>query len=258
MIQAVFWSKPDKEITYEGTFSSFAECRAKYGERVLGYSTQDQSEKALQDIRKLKARTKSDEGFDLGWESQRLNFLPTLLSGFGNGQLRILDVGGGYAQTFINLERALKGRTLEYSVIELPGVVKNSWEIFSDDSLVSFYTEDDWPSSTFDLVYFGSSLQYFEDYNGIIRRCALANPRYIVIADTTLGAAPTTVVAQVNMPNNVIPRWVFNSLEIEELLYELGFALKLRTNNFYPFHNFNNYEGLISKTQHSNFVFEKI
>ena len=120
---------------------------------------------------------------------------------------------------------------------------------------MNFYTLDLAPKSKYDLVYFGSSLQYFEDWKAMIHMAVSSNPKYILISDTTVGDIETFVCAQVNDTRTVIPRWVFGIAELDELFINFGYKRILRTTNYYPFHNFYNYDGEHRNIEHANLAF---
>ena len=83
----------------------------------------------------------------------------------------------------------------------------------------------------------------------------ISNPKYVLISDTTVGDVPTFVCAQVNDPRTVIPRWVLNMDDLDDLFSMFGYTRVLRTSNYYPFHNFYNYEGDYKNIEHANLVF---
>lgn len=103
-------------------------------------------------------------------------------------------------------------------------------------------------------MYFGSSLQYFENYRNILIETISLNPDYIVITDTPMGSMNTFVCAQVNMKDIVIPRLVFGLEELLEFFKSEGFDLIHKSYMYYPFHNFDNYNPPYSNSLHTNLI----
>jgi putative methyltransferase (TIGR04325 family) len=92
-----------------------------------------------------------------------------------------------------------------------------------------------------DIVYFGSSLQYFSDYKSIILSIIENSPKYIFMTDNFMSESASYATLQVNMPNREIPYWIIGLNEIVSLLDANGYLLLYRSTNFQPFHNFHNF-----------------
>lgn len=106
-----------------------------------------------------------------------------------------------------------------------------------------------------DIVYYGSSLQYFDDNSKILTEAIQYKPRYVIVSDAPMGVQETFACAQVNMPGIVIPRWVFNQNEIIRLFDYGGYELIHESANYYPFHNFYSYREPYQSIMHKNLIF---
>ena len=241
-------------ITYQGFYSNFNEVLPELGDQVQ-YSTSEQFDTALKLAKELLYNSDTYSFVNLGWASQRLNFLPNFISTLNLDRLKILDVGGGFGETYLNLRRRVL-IDVQYDIIELEKTVEAGKEIFRNCNNLNFYTSNSYSPSNYDLVYFGSSLQYFEDWKAIIELAFVSHPKYILISDTTVGEVPTFVCAQVNDPRIIIPRWVFNIQDLDNTFLDSSYTRVLRTSNYYPFHNFFNYEGDYKNIQHTNLVYK--
>lgn len=246
---------PNETITYSGIYLNFKEVQEKF-EILDHYSSSEQFSITVEQAKKLLSVSETESFVNIGWASQRLNFLPNFLPALNLESLKILDIGGGFGETYLHVKRSTKC-TIRYDIIELDKTVEAGAAIFSHDHDLNFYTLEKYSTNKYDLVYFGSSLQYFENWREIIRIALVSDPKFVLISDTTVGEVPTFVCAQVNDSRTIIPRWVFNIKDLDILFSTFGYIRVLRTSNYYPFHNFYNYEGEYRNIEHSNLVFER-
>jgi putative methyltransferase (TIGR04325 family) len=244
-------------VTYEGAFKTFDKVRRHHPETTNYHTADSEAEEYKLAADKL-AHFMSGHIPDEEDESlPRLNFLPTLLSLHGAETVSVLDVGGGLGVSFIDLMFSLPGKPVSMTVMELPETVARGRELFRDCKDISFIDAFPSPAAKFDVIYFGSSLQYFEDYRGILEQAMNLRPGLVAIADTTMGEGATFVAAQVNIANRVIPRMVFNRTELATVFSEGGYALLHKSVNPKGARNFSNYAPPISGTRHWNLVFRR-
>ena len=137
------------------------------------------------------------------------------------------------------------GRTIECTVINLHAKVTN-YDLPTYAKIAQLnpknipnlnFIEKIEDAKDVDLVYFGSSIQYFNDWQSILRAVTELNPRYIVITDTTFTNSKTFCTLQKNLRKNVIPRWIFQEEEMTTIMKQFGYQKKLETNNFSPIWN---------------------
>lgn len=241
-------------VTYEGQFRSFEEVRAAYPDFTNYHSAA--SELAEAECARMKLKCFQDGKWPEDSPTlSRLNFLPTLLTLYPGKTISVLDVGGGYGETFLSLKHALPGRDVRVTVMELPSTCLHAAEIFRNDPGIRFVDRMPEAGEKFEAIHFGSSLQYFENYREMLGCAAALNPGLIVISDTTMGDAGTFVAAQVNMAGRVIPRMVFSRAEITDIIVSQGFDLLHVSANYSCGIDFSNYEPPISETAHWNLVF---
>lgn len=243
----------NETITYSGIYLNFGEVQNQFAIRNQ-YSSPEQFSITAEKAKQLLDDFGTDSFANIGWASQRLNFLPNFLAALDSEGLKILDVGGGFGETYLHVRRRTKFK-IQYDIIELEKTVEVGKELFKNDHNLNFFSFSTHIPNKYDLVYFGSSLQYFEDWKEIIKTVLISEPKYVLISDTTVGEVPTFVCAQVNDPRTIIPRWVFNIADLDTLFSYFGYSRALRTSNYYPFHNFYNYEGEYENIEHTNLVF---
>lgn len=244
-------------ISYYGIYENFEDVLKEFNNST-NYNNSE-SKKELFEISQNKLRKlQNGDPPTIGWENIRFNFFTSFLSTFDlNNTISILDIGGGLADSFFEMKFSCPNLASKYYIYDLPEINKTGEKISSSFSNELFFIES-FLSLNPDIVLFGSSLQYFSDYTKILQDVFNTKPRYILLTDHPMSEKINTFVcAQVNMKDRVIPRYVFNLEEINDLFLRNSYQLKHKSNNYYPFHNFNNYEGEYKNCQHYNLVFER-
>jgi putative methyltransferase (TIGR04325 family) len=188
----------------------------------------------------------------------RHNFLPIFVSALGQCNINILDIGGSYGTAYLNCRYSCQNLDIKSTVIELASSILE-FEKFYPKGEIDFVSSIlKVVDKKFDITYFGSSLQYFEDFNRVLDQAASIKSKFIIITDTPMGHFKTFVCAQVNMKGNVIPRLVFSLDQLTDILSNQGYKLIHRSVNYYPYHNFDNYSYPISDARHMNIIFELV
>lgn len=153
--------------------------------------------------------------------------LPMLAAVSGTAQERvsILDFGGGMGVDFIHTCAGLPSHwQISYNLVESPRVCETGAALWTDDPRIQFHPT--LPRNLpVDIVFTRSSLQYVEDYSGLLRQLAGYRPRYLLLADLPAGDIPTYATAQHNLKGSILPYWFFNVQEIIELMAQCGYRL---------------------------------
>lgn len=247
--------KATDSITYEGIFDSFENVLAKYGNQPT-YSTPELRSQAIQNIINVKTLIENHSIVAPTWSSIRFNFLSSFITSLDTPNICILDIGGGYGETYLHLSGSTF-KKYDYHILELDHTAEIVGSIFKNESNLTCHTSFDTLNIKPDVIYFGSSLQYFQSYIKTLSEVVKFSSEYIVISDTPMTKAETFACAQVNMPGIVIPRWVFNQDEFIANLRNEGYDICHVSTNYYPFHNFDNYDGEHQNTFHTNLIFRK-
>jgi putative methyltransferase (TIGR04325 family) len=240
-------------VTYEGVFESFKAVIDQYGNQP-NYSTVSNLNEAFDRFRGLIDCYRTQEDVSPNWSNARFNFFGSFISALNLSQIEILDVGGGFGETFLYLKRATT-KKYRYHIVELGETLALLNDYPIDFSELTYSNTLSEVRMNPQVIYFGSSLQYFADYTDILIQSQEMQPEFIVISDTPMGEIQSFVCAQVNMPDIVIPRWVFNEQEIISILRKDNYELVHQSSNFYPFHNFSNYDAEFHQIQHRNLIF---
>lgn len=152
------------------------------------------------------------------------------LTDSGGEPLRIVDFGGGPGMTFAAVRKSISAPSFEYHVVEMPNVCELGARTFADDPRIRFQsTLPELPSA--DIVHFGSSIQYVDDWKDLLRRVAAYRPQALLFTELMAGDVPTYATGQ-NYYGSIIPMWFFNFEEFRRRLADLGFRLALRAS--YP------------------------
>jgi len=253
-----FLSSPRKpHITNEGVFKNFDEVFKHY-QNSTNYDAQDSLQEAADKAAKELQNLEAGNHPNISYELIRLNILSYLTAGLSKEKLSVLDIGGGFGASFLNMLSTCPSTAVDFFVAELPETTTKAKEIFQNYDNIKFIEEMPSPDQhEFDIVNFGSSLQYFPNYSETLTSCAQYQADYIVISDTPMGPAETFVCAQVNMADRTIPRWVFNLEEITSTMRDNGYQLIHKSVNYYEFHNFSNYDGKEAQSEQYNLIFKR-
>lgn len=244
-------------ITYSGKYSSFDEVLETNAEST-NYNSQESTQDSLLTARIKFDLLKQGQCPSLDWDNCRLNLFPTFLSTINTDkQIKVFDIGGGLGTSFVDLKFSCPQIKTQYTIYELPELVAQGEEFSKAFPELNFTSEFPAKPESYDIALLGSSLQYFENYKEVIKSTCQLNPKHILLTDHPMGTVDTFICAQVNMKNRIIPRYVFNLNEIIALFKEKNYKLILKSINYYPFHNFSNYDGDYKKTQHYNVAFKK-
>ncbi len=246
-----------KKITYQGKFKNLKEINLQYKTMNTSYYINEYSEYQSQ-LTSAYHLAVSGQPSSIALGNNRFNIFTSFVSGLSlkHSTIRILDIGGGAAKQYTYLKFCCPQMKLEYTIMELPDVV-NSIETKNIPELKYISDLDDSLKNKIDVVLFGSSLHYFEDYKEIISRATELHPKYVVILDTPSTHTDTFACAQVNMSDRIIPMWVLSVNEIQSYFNTLRFKQLNKSISVYTSHNFNNYSFPENESYHYNYIFEK-
>ncbi|CAA7617538.1 methyltransferase, TIGR04325 family [Magnetospirillum sp. SS-4] len=133
--------------------------------------------------------------------------------------LTVVDFGGGMANGFAGLRTSLpKGRPLAFHCIENAAVCAIGRRMFAGVGELRFHEDLDDAPAVADIVHAGSSMQYIEDWKGMLARLLRFQPRYLVLSDLPAGDIPTFVSVQ-NYYDRGMRHWFWN---LDEFLAELA------------------------------------
>jgi len=142
--------------------------------------------------------------------------------------LRILDFGGGIGVSFLQLVRMLRSdQPIDFVVVENKTVCGNARELIGEDPRIRFLTELPEKSERFDIVHCGSSIEYVDDWRGILTHFIAWEPRYVVFVNLPSADNLSFVTVQ-NYYGKRIPVHFWNFDEFVAYVESLGYALALK------------------------------
>ncbi len=209
-----------------------------------------------QEFEAQKSRMRAWSSISPPMGNYRTNFLPTSLALFPGKKIRVLDIGGGLNNVYEYLKFSLN-KEIYVTVFEQFPAVENGIKLYGDNPKIKFVAILPETNNAFDVVYLGSSIQYFPDFRRLMNDISKLNPTLIVIADSSFGISETFACKQVNMSGVVIPYLVINKDEFENVVGEYGYECVCRSMNRDATHHFDGYEYPYNLTKSWNFVFRR-
>lgn len=216
---------PDFNV-WDGNYGSFAEAPA-LGPGFNGSIWRDRSIRAA---REAAARMAKRESLDYSLR-QRNALLPAVTATILTEQARvkILDFGGGLGCGYILLSQAMPHaiERIEYTVVDVESISEGGLELFAGKRGPVFHSELPPDAAGFDIVHASSVIQYIEDWQGLIRRLARYDARFLSLADIFIGEFRSYVTLQ-NYYASRIRHWFFNASEFIGEVESNGYRLVLR------------------------------
>lgn len=152
---------------------------------------------------------------------------------------RILDVGGGSSPLMPENDTGIKVK-FRVDILEQESVVsllKGTKFSSTNGTVFSLVSREDANDQEYNFVYFGTSLQYFQDWQGILERVASQrNARDLVISDTPVSLGRTQSAVQTNLGSSKIPLTLISRNDLCAKLASLGFKLILEQSHGTKFH----------------------
>jgi putative methyltransferase (TIGR04325 family) len=141
-------------------------------------------------------------------------------AGEGRDRVSILDFGGGLGNYWLAAERVLTGKTLDYTVVELPAACEIGRQIFPQIRFA-----EQCPSGAFNLVFGAGSLQYVQDWRRQFRTLAdLASPWLYIARLPVFSHGETEMVLQTQLGGGVTS-WMLNESEFLTEANDFGLTL---------------------------------
>ena len=172
--------------------------------------------------------------------------LPDLLEVISDNKQRIIffDYGAGNLSLFYYLNRKFKN--IKYFFKDQLIVEEKVKKIIENEKIENLYLSDNLNSQTIDLLYFGSSLQYIDDYKDILKSF-FKKSKYILISQTPFfdneHYKETIVLKQLNMHPNINYLNLFNFNFFLNFMKKNDYQLIERNvNKVTKFLNFKNFD----------------
>jgi putative methyltransferase (TIGR04325 family) len=211
---------------WEGIYKNFAECPNEGG----GFSSERWVTQQTERINNLKEKIKASPESAVGY---RTSLLPVVAAMSGNNakkdKIKVLDFGGGLGDTYLLMTCGCAGQIeFEFFIVEAEELCKKGRELFKNNKNINFFDKLPKDMENFDIIHLGSSIQYIEDWKGLIKEFTKYKPEYILFADVPAGQIPTYATLQ-NYYGSKMPHWFFNIDEFVNALYSVNYDLLFKS-----------------------------
>jgi putative methyltransferase (TIGR04325 family) len=167
-------------------------------------------------IKKLKFKERYTQGRNM--------IVPLVLSILNKDRCVILDIGGGVNAVFSHLNSTQK-QQYQCFVLERTEVVSNlnsKIPIKNKNNLQYVDSADD--IKMIDVAYFGSSIQYIENYKTLLKQISKLTPEFIIFSESIFTAEDEDYfVLQVNMFPDVFPNRFISENKLINLMRGLNY-----------------------------------
>jgi putative methyltransferase (TIGR04325 family) len=199
--------------TYIGVFRTNADAKLVYD--LDDYVNTEQNERDYQ------AYLNSHFSFYL-----RHSVVPIFVAGLAKKNIRILDIGAGYFSCYHYLLMSLPLCSVNVVAIERDIVVSKMREQ-PIDGLIYTTNLSQIKNTKFDIVYFGSSYQYFlDETERVLDKYLSLGANYIIISDTRFSEINESfVTVQNNMHPSLFSQKIYNLEETIKKFRQINYNL---------------------------------
>ena len=175
-----------------------------------------------------------------------------------NQDLNFCDYGGGNLNLYNYLNK--KFFKLKYFFYDQQKIVNIVKEFKIKKNINNVFIDKEKIDDSLDIVYFGSSLQYIENYEQVISN--FLNSKYILIAQTPFFSAPKdvnkVVLKQINMHPKINYLYMINLNNFIKFMNNNNFKLKNKSlNKVTKFMNFKNFDNRYKDLDMYDLLFER-
>ena len=180
-----------------------------------------------------------------------------------NDNFSFLDMGGEYIDFFLELKKNFKN--VKYYIFNLEKITNDFSKLKFDykyQDLNVITQIDEVFNKKFDFVNFGSCIQYFDNYETILKNIT-ENSDQIFFSGTTLFETDQEnykkhiIVKQVNILPEINYCYFFNKQFFYNFFYEKNFNLIFENKNITDNVNFKNFIILFKNIEYKDFFFKK-
>jgi len=212
-----------------GYFGRFEDWQTAKGQ-AMGYQDPAIAEKVAAAAQKVLSGSAVYERDSVIFESREFSFpLATALLWIATktqGQLRVLDFGGGLGTSFFQNKPFMNWiPRLEWSIVEQPSFVEQARAVFAGHSL-NFYSDLTVGLQTAkpQFVLLSSSLQYVEKPYEALREITEADVDVVMIDRTLFSSESSDYATRQYVPQSIfpatIPTWIFSREKLLEYMQQ--------------------------------------
>jgi putative methyltransferase (TIGR04325 family) len=211
---------------WEGIYPDFHSAVAE--SKGAGFSGEVYRRRYIQAATECLVALKSDKPIP-AFHKQRSTHLPLTVAMMlgGKKQVDILDFGGGLGIGYMTLAECIVTdlKRIEYTIVEVPEVCQSGMDLHAGRVM---YTSVFPTAAKFNLIHAASSIQYIEDWQGLMAKFAAIKPEYILLSDVFAGSIKSYVTLQ-NYYESKIPHWFLNLNELLDTFNSYGYRLAMKS-----------------------------
>ncbi len=137
--------------------------------------------------------------------------------------LRIVDVGGGLGAVMLAVAAALPNVEIEGHIVERDEICGEGRKRLRSQNWLSFHNRVP-HLADIDIVHFGSTLHYIEDWKELLVQVTSDRPKSLVMSELPIGDMESFVTAQQYYEDS-IPVWFFNRIEFVAAMQSMDYTL---------------------------------
>ena len=155
----------------------------------------------------------------------RESFLSIFISSYEKDIISILDIGGGFNNVYDFITNS-STKKIDVTVLETKMIVDLMKPETKDIQNLNYVEDIDNSQKNFDIIYFGTSFQYFISLEEFLSKIFKLKAKYIVIADTIfLEKRNSLITLQINTFPSIIPQKFNNINEVINLFKNNNYNL---------------------------------
>jgi len=205
----------NRTAIYRGKYYSLAEARAHTHEKQT-YGNASYDKRAL---KKFTTHEKYTHGRNM--------IIPIILSIINQQNWKIIDIGGGVNSVFSHLNSPQKQKTTCHK-IERPDIIQPlNQQIPEKHKQNLLYISDlkEIHSGSIDIAYFGSSIQYIENYPLFLENIFKLSPQLIIFSESIFTSEKEDYyVLQQNMAPNIFPNNFISKTKMNTIMHNNGYS----------------------------------
>lgn len=181
-----------------------------------------------------------------------------------NKEFSFLDIGGDNIDFFLDLRKKFKNlKYYNHNKKSVNIIFKRLKLNYNYDNLYIIENINEIFYKKYDFVNFGSSIQYFDNYELILDNITNVS-KCIMMSGTTLYESNDLkfqkhiIVKQVNLNPDINYLYFFNKKNFYNFFLTKNFKLAFESLNLTDNINYKNFNNLFSKVAYTDFLFEKI
>ncbi len=160
--------------------------------------------------------------------------LPIITSISEKQIIKILDIGGGNPSIHEYIKNSTTKEIKSFVLEREPFVNRFIKKIPDVRKTELFYISSfrDVQNENFDIIYFGSSLQYIDNHENFLNEVLISEPEYVIITDTVFtNLDEDFYVLQVNMRPSIFPNLFLSNKNFLNFMKNNGYDCVFNLNN---------------------------